>query len=732
MKFRFRSLTRVAGFLVIAGGLLSSLSFSMTARGQSASPFPAPAALPDALKLPEPVQKVVFREDLRSQHPRLFVDAAGVEKFRKSLSNPRVAELWTGFLRRADQIAAETPPVSPVSEDHVRGCADKLPRIAFAYLITQEPRYLEGARKWIRAFLSYPVWATDIDLGAAHSSFGMALCYDWLYSALSADERTQMETKLLRHGRLLLQRSVRYPNAWWGAAYFQNHCWINHTGISTAAIALYDTDPAEMQGWLNYTRTRFETTWHHLGIDSSYHEGPAYLGYGAIWALYYMESLRTVSGEDLVDMPMFRNLARHLVDVTMPDGRNIGNFGDTDAMTWCPLDDGIYTWLASRRKESLAEWQRQKGRAGFARPPAVDSPFAFLWFDPEVRPKAPEELQLPACGLYPDRGLVVFRSSWKDDAAVVSFLCGPPGGHHIVNKWATFPNAAPTFGHSHPDANSFLFFSDRQWRVGAPAGYTHDKQTHSENVWTVGGKGQRGGDRTWFEPASYFTSGIAQAHLVRVATSPAADYVIGEAAPAYEPEGKLKEFRRHLLFVKGDKPYIVVYDRLTASEPKTWASYMHTFGAIEIADGPSAPAISGPAIGSKVFHATGAAPFTETWAALSSLPELTPAHGIVFGPVGTSLATHPLNVLGHPKNKLEDRGFELVAQPPGSSVSTWLLTVIGVDKSVVSKATFTGSGPVESPLPALKVGNDDIAWDSQSGVSLNGKPIEGNLLPASK
>lgn len=684
---------------LVCAGLLFALSFG------SAKAVDYPPDFPPPLVLPQPTERVAFPKELRACHPRVFIDAAGVAAFRKKITNPVMAPLWAAFLRDAAASAATTPPSNPRSENEVRPIGDRLPRIAFACLITRQPQYLAGARKWIHAVLGYPMWATDIDLGASHVTFGMALAYDWLHDDLSPEERRQMETALLKHGRLLLARSVKYPTAWWGAAYFQNHCWINHTGIATAAMALFDQDPAEMQGWLDYTRSRFQMTYRHLGIDGGYHEGPAYLNYGTEWCLYYLEALRSISGEDLGDMPYLQNLARHILDTTMPDGRNIANFGDCDALGWGP-DDCILAWLAARKKDGHAEWLRRKARSQFVHQLAFNSPFALLWLDPSVAPQSPDDL--PTCGLYADLQLVVMRTSWKDDAAAVAFHCGPPGGLHIVKEWASFPHAAPTFGHSHPDANSFLFWSDKQWRIGAPGGYTRCKQTHSENVWMVGGQGQRGSDQEWFEPASYFVPGLAQPHLIRVATSPAADYVIGEAAPAYEAGCKLTEFKRHLLCVKGSKPYVVVYDRLRASEPQSWAAYLHTFGKIAVADNHS-------------FSAAGCPPPTEEWLRLPSLPDFTTAYGVVLGPAGTTLDAHALKVIGHPSNKAEERGFELLAQPPGTSAATWLITVVGAEQRDVSRE---GS----DREPAVKVGTDQIVWDADGNVSLNGKPVAGNLL----
>jgi hypothetical protein len=203
--------------------------------------------------------------------------------------------------------------------------------------------------------------------------------------------------------------------------------------------------------------------------------------------------------------------------------------------------------------------------------------------------------------------------------------------------------------------------------------------------------GQRG-EAKWFDAKTYVNR-PDQAHLVIVATSAPADYVVGEAAPAYQPGCGLTSFRRHIVFVKAAKPYLVVYDRLTAKGPQRWDSYLHANDAFTIGeDGASFR------MGGKI------------------------AFGAVFGPAGVQATTHPLTVVEHPDDKRVDRGFELVLHPPDGTASTWLVSVIGIEPAKVALVS-------SDPAPAVKVGGDTIAWDAQDGVTFNGAPIDHNLLP---
>lgn len=643
------------------------------------------------LVLPKPTHHVTIREELIGHHPRIFFDAEKRDALRKKMADPRLAFDRNRFLDLARKFAAQKPPTNPPNtEDPFRDFGNRLPILAFAYLMTGDADFLRAAREWITALNGYPSWAGDKDLGAGHVSFGMALAYDWLYHDLTPTEREAIQASLYRHGKILLERSTGPDTigTWWGWAYFQNHSWINHTGIAAIAMALYESRPEEMQAWLDYTRTQFQTTYKNFGIDGSNFEGPLYAIYGAEWLLHYIQALQSVSGEDLTDMAFLKQMGTFMRDTTMPDFRNVANFGDCGPLGRGGLGDSIYLRLAGLYGDRSLEAFRQKRLEALGPDNSVPSVFDLISSQPELTPS--DWKNVPLVGLYPDRGLVIFRTGWTPDAAVVTFLCGPPGGKNAMKNWFSFPKGSASFSHANPDANTFLFWADEEWKIGDPAGYNWDKKTRYENTWTVDGKGQRGGEGNWFTSTSYLGD-IPQAHLVTVATSTEADYVVGEAASAYEPECELTEYRRHLLFVKNESPYLVIFDRLAARKEQPWATYLHAYN-----------------------------PFDAVTARSFEIPGRTKTYGTVLGPGTMTLESGPLSVT-IPGKKVVERGYEMEIKPESTDQSTWLVTVIGMQKAPVRVIR-------PGPHPVVEVGSDRIEWAEDDSVSLNGKALSGNLL----
>ncbi|MFA6962303.1 MAG: DUF4962 domain-containing protein [Opitutaceae bacterium] len=653
--------------------------------------------------------KLALDPAVMSTHPRLYLQSVDIEPLRAKLKSPAMAAQWSSFLQNAEGIARSQPPVAPPNtEDPFRGFGDRLPRLAFAWLMTGDSLYLEAAVRWIDAINTYPSWAGNEDLGAAHICFGMAVAYDWLYNDLTPEQRERIAQSLLQHGALLYTRGLRKPGSWWGYAYFQNHCWINYTGVAAVAAVLHEQNPPLMETWLNRTRAVFQIIHDHMGLDGSYHEGAAYLRYGTKWLLNYIEAIRSVSGEDLSDMPYLKKLPGHMLDTTMPDRKNLVHFSDTPVEAWgAVFDDEILPWLARHEQDGRAEWLREQNRLALGNNRYV-SPFALIWFDPSVKPVDPAQTDTPTIGIYRDLGLVVCRTSWREDAAVMAFHCGPPGGQHIMDTMRDLPTASmnATFGHIQPDAGSYLFWSQGQWRICQPGQYTRDKLTSQTNTWLVGGFGQRG-EAEWMLTDSYIGQ-PKQAHLVRVESSPRADYVVGEAAPAYQPGAQLLSYRRHLLFLKSDPACIVVFDRLQAAEPTDWASYLHAFGDFTLT-------------GDDSFTITGAPSVFEGRTAPTKAT-LSPTYGRLFSSSPVSLATGPLTVLAHPSKKPTQMGHELIARL-SPSPEVWMVQVISSDNRPAQLVKGDAS------TVSVRVGDDLITYDAEGEVQLNGQHLSDNLLP---
>jgi hypothetical protein len=125
-----------------------------------------------------------------------------------------------------------------------------------------------------------------------------------------------------------------------------------------------------------------------------------------------------------------------------------------------------------------------------------------------------------------------------------------------------------TQSHGYDSQNAFLLsvagdpvFVYTGWRdlYGSPHHRDWMWETKSQNCILVNRQGQRK------------RSNVPQGELTRFATSQRFDYVVGEAAPAYD--GALTRFTRAAFFLKPDA--IVVFDELEAPQPSTFQWLLH-------------------------------------------------------------------------------------------------------------------------------------------------------------
>jgi hypothetical protein len=86
------------------------------------------------LTLPGETQTVRIRDELKTQHPRVFINAEGVAAFRQKITQPGMSEPWQDMLAVATAHANTPPPaaIGPSPLGDAREIGSRLPWVAFA------------------------------------------------------------------------------------------------------------------------------------------------------------------------------------------------------------------------------------------------------------------------------------------------------------------------------------------------------------------------------------------------------------------------------------------------------------------------------------------------------------------------------------------------------------------------------------------------------------------------
>ena len=429
--------------------------------------------------------------------------------------------------------------------------------LSLAYLLTEQDHYLQEAKRWIFTAVDYDVWGfgflVDVDLSASWMLYGLGLSYDWLKEHLSEEERTKFLNKLVLQGNKIFDYGQDNLGHCWSTNYWQNHNWINYSGLLTTAYAIR-SDYQGSEKWISEIRDNFQKVFEYLPEDGSNYEGTGYWRYAINFFLSAADYIRQDGGPNYFEAGFLKN----------------------------SFDYRIY--------QSAPNWEEN---INFADVPGI-LPEAFLeliWFNPEIEPTSPESL--PLTKYFPDLGLVVMRSSWDTDATHLSFKSSPPGGHkqwklswELDNKndWKT-----RSLTHYHVDFNHFILIHNGA-SLAIDEGYNRTSKAEVHNLITVDGTGCVG-EKIWQEgdlsdPQLFDLNckGIhnvwrdvpedAVAQVEAFSNDNGYTYVVGESSRMYYPEMALTRNARHI--INSECGYFIFLDELESKLAHTYTWRMHS------------------------------------------------------------------------------------------------------------------------------------------------------------
>ena len=238
------------------------------------------------------------KPELANVHPRVYFTDAELDALRAKVHGPERAE-WQMVL--GDIRALNVPPPPPPAEQRraQNEVAMGIVEAAFAYKMEGDKKYLDAARRYMDAAVSYDVWGysfdkPNTDLAAGHLLYGLGVGYDLLYHDLSEADRDRYRAKLARQGQAMYLYFKTKPGKTY--TYSQNHTFIPMAGLGIAAYAVYGEVP-EAAEWAKEARAIFERTLQTYSRDGYYYEGFEYWIFATPWILHYLDAQRHARSE---------------------------------------------------------------------------------------------------------------------------------------------------------------------------------------------------------------------------------------------------------------------------------------------------------------------------------------------------------------------------------------------------------------------------------------------------
>lgn len=468
----------------------------------------------DAMETPLPSREDRFAH-VDMGHPRIWLNRERIEGFRKELERDRDYCGFNVFYRRSvleyrdKEFVSEPFPypggkrVIPLWRQNYMDCQTGLCHIralAVAGVLLGDEVLISQAKEGL---LTMAAWDTDgptkrdyNDECAFRVAYALAFGYDWLYDALSEEQRAFVRERLFIRTKqvadhIIVRTRIHY-------SLYDSHAVRSLSSVIIPCCIVLLGEYEEARQWLDYAIDYLNvvyTPWG--GEDGGWAEGAAYWTTAMAFVTEAMNTLKSFTGMDLYQRPFFKKtgdfpLYCNPVDTyraSFCDQSNLGDYpGHKVAFNIRQFagatGNGNYQWYYDRvmaREPEISQEFYNKGWWDFY---FDDMVYRYDYRD--CRPCAQAEPLRTAW--FRDVGWVAINRDLKEFENHIFFL--------------TKSSPYGSVSHSHGDQNTFVLFAFGEpliiqsgYYVGFNSSMHRDwrRQTKSQNTILINGQGQYAG-----------------------------------------------------------------------------------------------------------------------------------------------------------------------------------------------------------------------------------------------
>jgi hypothetical protein len=499
--------------------------------------------------------------DWAGVHPRVFLTPARLAFLKKAILTEPYSHFYAQVRRCADAHMGPLPPDWTRGDPRSLGCV--LPHLALMFLLTGEVAYRERALTIIR---SAPL-SNNPGLTGGHILGGLAIAYDWLYSSFSPDEKVEISDLLMACGTYAFEQAGLFQR-WTFIILTCNHLPVEMSALTAAGCVLYGERPG-ISRWLKLCVEKARSMVQANGDDGASHEGIGYGQYYNEFFVKYLLLIKELLGVDLFresaylkNLPLFY-LHSSLSREAWTAQNSLINFGDGVRYNWYGPDSHLRP-LASIYRDSMAQWLADQHLQ--AETAMVSGSFLNLThYDPSVPAEFPAHQ--PRSHRFADKDFVFQRSGWGTGESLLAFRCGPHFGHHVLTRYTSEIGG----GHMQANNGTIYLMAGGDYLISGD-GY-FKKCTAYGNTLRVNGKGQIGEGGEWFESLALRRAQRGP-RIIAGRLNGVFEYTIGDLAPAYPDELRIRRMTRKILYLR-PTTWILV-DEIETVAPMTFEARFHS------------------------------------------------------------------------------------------------------------------------------------------------------------
>lgn len=490
---------------------------------------------------------------LRAGHPRLIATNEDIARAKSlAASDPTARQYLESVRRHGEQILAQPPVeyklIGPRLLDKSRTALDRVYTLATLYRLDGDAKWLERAKKELLTVAAFPDWHPPHFLDTAEMTHAAAIGYDWLYDALTPDERKTLRTAIVEFGLKpgLAAYGGKAPFSWWAKSEF-NWNQVCNGGLILGALAIADAEPEIASQIVSSALRSLPRAMASFAPDGGWIEGPGYWGYTVQYTTALLAGLTSALGTDfgISQATGFDGAGTFRLCFVGPTGKT---FNYADAGEGAGDEPPMY-WLARRFHQPLyaGEARRSAGRGGSA--------LDLLWYEPSTGDV--KSAGAPRDNVFRAVNVAFLRSAWEDPSAL----------------WVGFKGGDNAANHAHLDLGAFVFDALGERWVSNLGGDNYNLPGYfGKERWTYYRLNTHGQNTLLLNDANQAVK--AKAPLVAFSGSAEHPYVVADLTAGYASQGATR-VQRGIALVNGRRG-LLVQDEFAATSPAEYRWQVHT------------------------------------------------------------------------------------------------------------------------------------------------------------
>lgn len=412
--------------------------------------------------------------DNLAPHPRLLLKKGDITAMKEfSNQSPNAKKIHNLIISEADKMLEQAPVERVMTGRRLlsvsRIALQRIFYLSYAYLTTEDMRYVARAEKEMLAISEFEDWNPSHFLDVGEMTMALAIGYDWLYRKLPVHSRSIIGTAIYEKGLL---PSENASDAWF---FKSNNNWnqVCNAGMIYGALATMERSPEYCKTLIAKCLESNKIAQKSYDPNGAYPEGYGYWEYGTGFEVMLVAALQSALGTDagIKLQQSFMQTADFMTYMTAPSGLAFNYF---DSGMNCSAIASKY-WFARERNDASIVTIDEKFIA--------DGKFyadrllpIYMIFGSGINlsgTKRPTRNTWSAQGEVP---LFIYRSGWT----------------HTNDTYFAIKGGKAESNHGHMDAGSFIYEYDGvRWAVDLGSHDYNRLEQAGVNLWDMSQTSQR-------------------------------------------------------------------------------------------------------------------------------------------------------------------------------------------------------------------------------------------------